>query len=215
MSDPTAIYTWEWFEHDFAGLQDEFTLAARGIDRWAHARFETVTALDVGCGPGMLVAGLRDAGWNAHGFDGSSHALTYALRHVPGAYGHIAQCNIEDFNPGMAFSTAGLGVEEFDEWEAHADVVVCTEVAEHLEEALAPELVRKLTQSAFEAIVFTAAPPGQGGHHHVNCRPQDYWLELFADWGWILDDEGTRELRQRWWKLRRLSHMTRNLMVLR
>jgi hypothetical protein len=29
----------------------------------------------------------------------------------------------------------------------------------------------------------TAAPPGKFGHHHVNCRTKEYWVETFAKHG--------------------------------
>ena len=26
-------------------------------------------------------------------------------------------------------------------------------------------------------VAMTYAPPGQGGYHHVNCQPKEYWIE--------------------------------------
>jgi hypothetical protein len=37
-------------------------------------------------------------------------------------------------------------------------------------------------------IVFSAAPPGQGGHDHVNERSYDYWRALFYRRGYLALD---------------------------
>jgi len=36
--------------------------------------------------------------------------------------------------------------------------------------------------------VFSAAPPGQGGHDHVNERSYDYWRALFRQRGYLAAD---------------------------
>lgn len=58
------------------------------------------------------------------------------------------------------------------------DLVQCLEVAEHLPEPSAATLVESLTNHA-DVVLFSAAPPGQGGDHHVNEQPYDYWRALF------------------------------------
>lgn len=93
-------------------------------------------------------------------------------------------------------------------------LVICTEVAEHLAPEHADHLV-KLLCSAMCPIVFTAAPPGQGGHHHVNCQESGYWVDKFNNHGAILDIDATHELERRWGNLNRLSHMAKNVMVFR
>ena len=59
------------------------------------------------------------------------------------------------------------------------DLAVCLEVGEHLDAAHAPRLVASLVASA-PVVLFSAAIPGQGGHHHVNEQWPDYWEALFA-----------------------------------
>ncbi|MHB1834055.1 MAG: class I SAM-dependent methyltransferase [Solirubrobacteraceae bacterium] len=58
------------------------------------------------------------------------------------------------------------------------DLAYCFEVAEHLPPDLSDRLVRFLAQLA-PTIVFTAAPPGQGGLGHVNEQPREYWIDRF------------------------------------
>jgi hypothetical protein len=33
----------------------------------------------------------------------------------------------------------------------------------------------------------THAVPGQGGHHHVNCQPAEYWIEKMRKRNYRLD----------------------------
>jgi hypothetical protein len=89
----------------------------------------------------------------------------------------------------------GLEVQEFDLRQgaplrgAPYDVVVCCEVAEHLEAEHAPQLVRTLTQAG-RVVFLTAAEPDPRigpGLHHVNEQPNAYWIELMRAQGWDLD----------------------------
>lgn len=60
-------------------------------------------------------------------------------------------------------------------------LAVCVEVAEHLPESSASLLVAGLARA--DAVLFSAATPGQPGVGHVNCQPHDYWHDLFAEHG--------------------------------
>jgi hypothetical protein len=59
------------------------------------------------------------------------------------------------------------------------DLVVCLEVAEHLSADAADQFIASLTRHV-PMILFSAAIPFQGGHHHVNERFLPYWMERFA-----------------------------------
>lgn len=198
------IYTREWVEHDFAPLREEFAIAARAIARQFGRATRAV--VDIGCGPAMLIEELAREPWRSVvGFDGSQHCLDYA---APEIRPHLRHRTIEALLPASVRGAFHPMV--------HANpptLVVSTEVAEHLEAALAPHLVELLAAPGCP-IVFTAAGPNQDGHHHVNCQPKDYWLDLFARHGIIEDERATAELRARWRGLRRLGHMRSNLLVL-
>lgn len=221
--DLGAIYTPEWFEHDFRDLGPEFALVARGIDRWARGgKGRQKEVLDVGCGPALLIDHLAQLGWDATGFDGSPHAekmaekLRAARTQAESAIGRMFVADVLDAPDAWQFEAP----DRFDPpghvvTRCHRSIVICTEVAEHLPADQAPTLVRYLTSHALDYVIFTAAPPGQGGHDHVNEQPPEYWRDLFAAEGWIPDNRSTDELRQRWRSLERLSHMTRNVQVYR
>ena len=52
----------------------------------------------------------------------------------------------------------------------------------------------KTFQCAKSAVV-TYAPPGWNGHHHVNLQEEDYWVAKFEEYGFILNESKTKELR--------------------
>jgi SAM-dependent methyltransferase len=64
------------------------------------------------------------------------------------------------------------------------DLVQSLEVAEHVSAASADTFVDNLVNHASGAILFSAAPPGQGGEFHVNEQPYAYWRERFRRHGY-------------------------------
>lgn len=76
------------------------------------------------------------------------------------------------------------------------DMALCLEVGEHLEAATADTLVASLTAAA-DAVVFSAACPGQPGQHHVNCQWPAYWQRLFNARGFACSDA----VRWRLWEI--------------
>lgn len=62
------------------------------------------------------------------------------------------------------------------------DLVESIEVAEHLDASAARTFVATLCAHA-PRVLFSAAVPGQGGEHHVNEQPYEYWRALFAEQG--------------------------------
>lgn len=116
--------------------------------------------LDVGCGPGIYVKALRDAGFVADGID--PDPLT--------PYDKVSV-----FEPVF-----------YTEKYRNYDVCLCLEVAEHLKECLADEFVKALVGVA-PVVIFSAAQPNQGGHGHINCQPKEYWEHKFAEHNYVID----------------------------
>ena len=67
------------------------------------------------------------------------------------------------------------------------DLVQSLEVAEHLPESCAATFVDTLTSHA-RLVLFSAAPPGQGGENHVNEQPYAFWKRLFAERDYAMID---------------------------
>ena len=62
------------------------------------------------------------------------------------------------------------------------DLALCLEVAEHIPEEFADIFLKNLTAFS-DRLAMSAAPPDQGGHHHVNERPRRYWAQKLAGLG--------------------------------
>jgi 2-polyprenyl-3-methyl-5-hydroxy-6-metoxy-1,4-benzoquinol methylase len=130
----------------------------------ADVLFELVkptSAVDVGCGPGLLLARLAEKGVSVRGVEGSRHAIRRSS-----VANRITRANLE------------RGVPQLGRF----DLCICIEVAEHLPKRAARKLVEGLTVLS-DVVVFTAATPGQGGRHHVNEQPNSYWMALFQHCG--------------------------------
>jgi SAM-dependent methyltransferase len=126
------------------------------------------SVLDVGCGQGAWLAV-----WHSHGVDDvfgvdGAYVDRSKLLFAPERFcAHDLQ---QPFDLGRSFS-----------------LVQCLEVAEHLPASSAEALIDSLVRHG-EVIVFSAAPPGQGGHQHVNERSYDYWRALFSQRGYLALD---------------------------
>ena len=132
------------------------------------ARFGVVTMLDVGCGPGgMIDAAARRSLW-VMGVDGDP----FMGRPEVAIHDYAAG----PYRPRM-----------------HFDLIWCTEFVEHVEARYQDNFLT--TFDAGQVLFLTAAPPGFPGHHHVNCQPESYWIDLLRLRGWNLDDEATQWVR--------------------
>lgn len=67
------------------------------------------------------------------------------------------------------------------------DLAVCLEVAEHLPESAADTLIDTIVTHS-DRVVFSAAPPGQGGTGHLNEKPWEWWSEKWSARGWVAQD---------------------------
>lgn len=85
-------------------------------------------------------------------------------------------------------------------FEAKVGLACCLEVAEHLPVEAAPTLIDSLTQAS-DRVLFSAATPGQGGEGHVNDQPPGYWMQMFQQRGFVMQDIVRWRLPQEvsWW----------------
>ncbi|MBC7913678.1 MAG: class I SAM-dependent methyltransferase [Pyrinomonadaceae bacterium] len=82
------------------------------------------------------------------------------------------------------------------------DLAICLEVAEHLPETAADNLIEILTQHS-DIILFSAAIPRQEGQFHINEQWPDYWQNKFEKKGYsafdILRDNFWNNENVEWW----------------
>lgn len=128
--------------------------------RYLVDRFAVNSVLDVGCGEGHAVRFFQRLGVIAHGIDGLRANVDRAV--TPIAHHDILQTS----------------------YYMPVDLVWSCEVAEHIRPEKVDNYVDTLANGRIVAM--THALPGQGGHHHVNCQPQEYWVEKLAQRGFSL-----------------------------
>jgi SAM-dependent methyltransferase len=151
---------------------------------------EPSSVLDIGCGIGTWLRAALDTGVkDVFGIDGVEIAPNRLL--FPQECFMVRDLT-EPINLGRRF-----------------DLAICLEVAEHLEQQYAETLIQTLVRHS-DCIVFSAAPPGQPGQHHVNCEPPSAWQRRFNDLGFFCDDE----IRWRLWEEKRLGPWYRQNMFI-
>jgi hypothetical protein len=159
-------------EEDFRNrerFRDDYVLLGRSLVD--HVDFET--ALDIGCANGFLMEPLLADGYNVEGIEASGEVVNVL--------------------PDKLKKKVTIG--DFSCAEGTYDLVCCVEVAEHIPPGRTEELLEVLTKTASAYIYFTAAPPGQEGHGHINCRPHISWIADFDRRGWAVDQDATSSLR--------------------
>ena len=154
--------------HQLVGQEARNRASAHRILPLLFERHRPASLLDVGCGLGTWLSVARELGvGDLQGVDGPW--LQPELSRFP--VEHIRVLDLEQsFDLGRRF-----------------DLVVCLEVAEHLSPEAAPGFVASLARHA-DVVLFSAAIPHQGGHHHVNERFPEYWRDLFAAEGCVALD---------------------------
>ena len=142
------------------------------------------SVLDVGCGIGTWLTAFAECGVDdLVGVDGP-YVNRRQLLVPPDAF--VPHDLAEPLQLGRTF-----------------DLVVSLEVAEHVPASRADNFVGLLCQHARQAILFSAAPPGQGGKHHVNEQWPSYWIPRFAERGFQAFDAVRPRVwenpRVEWW----------------
>ena len=131
------------------------------------------TLVDLGCGSGAWTGEFSRSGYfsSVLGLDLPS-SIDYLIEAKPN-FPDIVTLIPADFCSDNFQPPAG-------------DLIVSTEVLEHLPADCALRVFRSFDK--FEAVLFSAAQPGQGGTHHVNERPLSYWVQEARDLGFLVYD---------------------------
>lgn len=142
--------------------------------RYLQQRFNLQSALDAACGLGESTRGMKEAGIPiVYGFDGlrqnvaeSPETILYHdIKSAPFLVGKVV------------------------------DFAWCSEVLEHIDHDVLPNMMLTLMQAKYVAA--NAAAPGQTGHHHVTLKTwPDFWLPLFAKYGFEEVTDVTRDVLQ-------------------
>ncbi|MBU6397369.1 MAG: methyltransferase domain-containing protein [Rhodospirillales bacterium] len=156
--------THQHYSSAFYDRAEQSAAAARLITSLIKGWLPIGSVLDVGCARGTWLAAWMAAGSSdVTGLDGAFVSAETML--IP----------LERFRRTDLAQPFQLG--------RRFDLVQCLEVAEHLPAARSVGLVEDLTAHG-DAVLFSAAPPGQGGAGHINERPYEFWRALFAAKGY-------------------------------
>lgn len=129
---------------------------------------QPASVIDVGCGTGTWLKVFKENGVkDIMGIDGSN--VNMDLLSIP----------VNTFFPH--------DLREPFKAERKFDLAICLEVAEHLPETNADNIINILTESS-DTILFSAALPMQGGQNHLNEQPFVYWVEKFNSKGFEVRD---------------------------
>ena len=148
----------------FFARRDKLLWRAEIVCTAVNDVFEPDSVIDVGCGIGEYVQYFENnLGIPAWGIEGSGACLPYLV--------------------SDKVMILDMRIKQID--RLCSDLVVCFEVLEHIEEEYSDIFIENLTNLS-DHILVSAAPPGAGGHHHVNCQSKEYWHKKFLkfDYGY-------------------------------
>ena len=156
------LYRQGWYQVNqvnFYQIETEEKPFADRLASWIKKNLNPNTALDIGCGPGIYVDALN-------------------LLNIP--------CTGIDNNP-QAKNKSNIIFQDLFESSETADLILCLEVAEHIEESKSDLLVKKIVSclNAGGHLIWSAAHLGQGGSGHINCQPKSYWKKRFKKHGLV------------------------------
>ena len=160
-----------FFRYTTASNDHSAQRVAELLTGWLHPH----SVVDFGCAQGAwLAAWLKAGATEVAGVDGD-YVDRRQLRIAADAF--TARDLVVPIDLGRSF-----------------DLAMSVEVAEHLPHTAAAQFVATLCQHA-EIVLFSAAPPGQGGEHHINEQPYAYWRDLFQAQGYACLDAVRPRLR--------------------
>lgn len=152
---------------NFANIALEELPFAKNLASFIKQEYPDKIIIDAGCGPGIYVDEMRNIGLKATGLD------------------------IDDRLPQKEY----LFKEDIFNTKRKADIIICLEVAEHINSEFNEQIVDSISNmlNPGGVLIWTAAQPGQGGDGHINCQPKEFWKNLFSK-KLTLDENKTEEV---------------------
>jgi SAM-dependent methyltransferase len=171
--DP-CIYDANWFHSQ--GWQHPWIQKLMGWMAGEYGPFDS--SLDLGAGDGYYSHVLAEMGADpAVAVEVSEEALGAMEEDVQGLVHDLR----EPLDLGRGF-----------------DLIVCLEVAEHLPLESADVLCESIARHCQRRLIFTAAPPGQGGHGHCNLQPFKFWADRLRSRGVVFNPHDTVRVKIAW-----------------
>jgi len=157
----------------YLGGHDWVTHTDEGSLQYAIEKYNIKSMLDIGCGPaGQVRVGLN-LGLDVLGVDGDPRVV--------------------EENNDVSVKLCDFTKESYT--ERNFDLAWSCEFVEHVYEHHQENYMKTFQQCKYAIITF--APPGKAGNHHVNLRPDTYWIEVFSKYGFKFSEEDTKQLKER------------------
>ena len=138
------------------------------------------SVFDLGCGIGTYLDTFLKKGCNkVLGFE---YGIEFSKNYMS-----------KDILPFVSFGDVTKKIKINEKYDCGMSI----EVAEHIPQEFSDALVDNLVDNTINVIIFTAAPPGQGGTGHINCQPKEFWIEKFEKKGWILSIKETEAIKNK------------------
>ena len=134
---------------------------------WLLKKYKVHSMIDVGCGEGHALRWFAARGCRVLGVEGIAQPDKRIVEH---------DYTLGPYRPRGRF-----------------DLAWCCEFVEHVEAQFLDNFMVTLAKA--KIIAMTHALPWQGGHHHVNCQPEEYWLNVLGNWGYRINRPATRYAR--------------------
>ncbi len=166
-------------------------------------RFAPQSLVDWGCGSGLYLAEFLRLGVRAVGVDGSPCPADLRPAEVKIVQADLREKTGEELRKQIT--------------PQPYDLSLCLDVLEHIEARDSQQVLDNITRDT-ELLLMSCAPPGQGGHHHVNEQPRRYWIQRMDDMGWQYQRRETGQLEHSFLdmgELRPLTWMYHNICVYR
>ena len=174
---------------DYNHLDAEERPFAERLASWIKENLNPTHVLDLGCGPGTYVNCFTEQSVECIGYDIDSR--------VEGK--------------------DNLFCKSLFDIEHTAPVVLCMEVAEHIDSSknqhIAESMLKALDTNGL--LIWTAAKPGQGGVGHINCQTKDYWEQMLSTVGLVREFDIESKLSSFIEKGYHMGWFLQNLLVFR
>ena len=139
-----------------------------------HEKYSINSMIDIGCGLGEMKNLCDEKNIDYLGIDGD-----YSVERKHN------EVIIHDYTKGK--SPIGNNWKKFD-------LAWSTEFLEHVFEKYVDNYMIDFSRCKYALV--THAPPGKTGHHHVNCKTSQYWINIFKQHDFIFDEEMTKLIRK-------------------
>ena len=145
-----------------------FTAMVESTFDFIHKKYNIKSVIDIGCGPAGMTEYMISKGVDAIGIDGD---FTLPKKD------HVI---VHDYTKGQL------------ELDRKFDLAYSTEFLEHVYEEYIPNFLPSFQKAKY--VFCSAAPKGQGGHHHVNENSKEYWIDIFDKYGFTYLEEDSIEI---------------------